>query len=364
MTLRQVARVTDRHVCPIHGSNSIVTGEKNILVNNLPIARVNDSTGCGATIVKGANYVYGANYKVAYLGSTTSHGGTITTGSFDTFVDDGSSGSGGGGAGASGGSLGSGFGFNDGLSILQLFTSGKGALKGAVVGEAILKNTNAFVQKAPVKINFSRLLSQDCKDACWPLQQISIEDQQKMIQEAHEISKKMVDSAIEALEKAKLKESKRVKYFFGIKGKTEEDKAKLDEVIANYKKMKSGVDYVGYTTLNNYDGKLKLPDNMLAGGTPAYVAGAAQRINGQLKFIPTKKNNVNIIFPTFGRVIYDDHERAMTIVHEISHLKVGTIDYAYAINNDLLGDLPQHKKMLNSGSYGAYAALSLTKPSP
>lgn len=51
------ARVTDTHVCPIHGSNPIVTGSAVWSNDGLPVARVGDQTACGATIVTGSPVV-------------------------------------------------------------------------------------------------------------------------------------------------------------------------------------------------------------------------------------------------------------------------------------------------------------------
>jgi uncharacterized Zn-binding protein involved in type VI secretion len=51
-----VARMGDLHVCPIpgHGVTPIVTGSNKTLVEGKPLARVGDSTGCGAVIVSGS----------------------------------------------------------------------------------------------------------------------------------------------------------------------------------------------------------------------------------------------------------------------------------------------------------------------
>ena len=51
-----VARMGDMHVCPLpgHGVTPIVTGSGKTLVEGKPIARVGDSTGCGAVIVAGS----------------------------------------------------------------------------------------------------------------------------------------------------------------------------------------------------------------------------------------------------------------------------------------------------------------------
>jgi uncharacterized Zn-binding protein involved in type VI secretion len=77
-----VARVMDVHVCPICGPNMIVKGSPFHKADGLPIARMGDTTACGAAIVL-ASFTHTADgLGVAYLGSLTSHGGVITTGSF------------------------------------------------------------------------------------------------------------------------------------------------------------------------------------------------------------------------------------------------------------------------------------------
>lgn len=87
MALKGVARLTDVHVCPVHGTNAITSGSSTINVNALPLARVGDTTACGATIVTGVSNFWGQQKKTAHLGSKTSHGGTITTASSDVLVN-------------------------------------------------------------------------------------------------------------------------------------------------------------------------------------------------------------------------------------------------------------------------------------
>lgn len=80
-----VARVSDKHVCPICGPNMITSGGT-ATADNLPIARVGDMTACGATIVTGSSQATEGGRPIAYLGSTTSHGGVIVTGSMNHLV--------------------------------------------------------------------------------------------------------------------------------------------------------------------------------------------------------------------------------------------------------------------------------------
>jgi uncharacterized Zn-binding protein involved in type VI secretion len=75
-----VARLTDKHACPICGPNMIASGGIST-ADNLPIARVGDTTACGAVILTGSSMATEGGMPVAYLGSTTSHGGVIVTGS-------------------------------------------------------------------------------------------------------------------------------------------------------------------------------------------------------------------------------------------------------------------------------------------
>ena len=75
-----VARLGDKHDCPIHGSNAIVEGGK-AMIDNKPVARVGDKTGCGAVITVGSSMGTDDGKPVAYVGSATSHGGVITSGS-------------------------------------------------------------------------------------------------------------------------------------------------------------------------------------------------------------------------------------------------------------------------------------------
>ncbi len=75
-----VARLGDKHVCPIHGPNTIISGGKS-LVDNRPVARLGDKTACGAVIIMGSTMANEGGKPLAYLGCTTSHGGVIVEGS-------------------------------------------------------------------------------------------------------------------------------------------------------------------------------------------------------------------------------------------------------------------------------------------
>ena len=76
------ARVGDMHVCPLCKiTTPIVVGSPLHKADGRPIARVGDTTACGATNVLGSSAHLADGKPIAYLGSLTSHGGTIIQGS-------------------------------------------------------------------------------------------------------------------------------------------------------------------------------------------------------------------------------------------------------------------------------------------
>ncbi|NNB46280.1 PAAR domain-containing protein [Pseudomonas chlororaphis] len=81
------ARLGDKHVCPLpgHGTTPIASASGDIDINFMGAARVGDTCGCGAVITTGFPSIILNGRPMAHLGSPTSHGGTIITGSGDTF---------------------------------------------------------------------------------------------------------------------------------------------------------------------------------------------------------------------------------------------------------------------------------------
>lgn len=78
--MKPVARLGDLHVCPMHGTNTIVSGGTNI-ADGRPVARLGDKCSCGATITQGSRYAKDGNRAIAFKGCSSSHGGVITSGS-------------------------------------------------------------------------------------------------------------------------------------------------------------------------------------------------------------------------------------------------------------------------------------------
>ncbi|WP_026286341.1 polymorphic toxin type 44 domain-containing protein [Pseudomonas umsongensis] len=79
------ARLGDKHVCPLpgHGTTPIASASADTNINFMGAARVGDSCGCGAVITTGFPSIQVNGRPMAHLGSPTSHGGTIITGSGD-----------------------------------------------------------------------------------------------------------------------------------------------------------------------------------------------------------------------------------------------------------------------------------------
>jgi uncharacterized Zn-binding protein involved in type VI secretion len=79
------ARLGDKHVCPLpgHGTTPIASASGDVNINFMGSARVGDTCGCGAVITTGFPSIQVNGRPMAHLGSPTSHGGTVITGSSD-----------------------------------------------------------------------------------------------------------------------------------------------------------------------------------------------------------------------------------------------------------------------------------------
>lgn len=88
MSAKPAARLSDANSCPVpgHGVNPVVTGSPNVLINNLPAARIGDTTGCGDSVSVGIPSILVNGRPIAFLGSATAHGGVIISGSGDVLV--------------------------------------------------------------------------------------------------------------------------------------------------------------------------------------------------------------------------------------------------------------------------------------
>jgi uncharacterized Zn-binding protein involved in type VI secretion len=84
------ARIGDMHTCPKvepgpvpHVGGPILTGERTVLIGNMPAARVSDKAFCNAppdNVSRGASGVLISNQKAARIGDPTAHGGVIVQG--------------------------------------------------------------------------------------------------------------------------------------------------------------------------------------------------------------------------------------------------------------------------------------------
>lgn len=160
----------------------------------------------------------------------------------------------------------------------------------------------------------------------------------KVVQDAHERAKEMIDQTItDCLEKAKSQPCTAVKSYFGIDGTGPEDQKKLDTLMNNFKKMRSGMDKAGY----------EVEHETIKPGEPYTVAYVytLPLIHGV--------GDVHTVFPAFENESEED--RAATLVHEMSHYAVGTEDHAYEWETTKWNKLTQKQKMDNADSYGGFA---------
>ncbi|MBN3836919.1 PAAR domain-containing protein [Burkholderia sp. Ac-20344] len=84
--MRPVVLAGHRHVCPLHGPGTVISGTDSVTVGGRKVACVGDSTSCGAVIVTGAVTTFGGR-EVAREGDTTSHGGTLVEGDNGWLLD-------------------------------------------------------------------------------------------------------------------------------------------------------------------------------------------------------------------------------------------------------------------------------------
>ena len=77
--MRPVARLGDKHDCPLHGPNVIVAGGQG-QIDGRPVARLGDACACGGVIVQGSGQSSDGGKPIAYQGCKTSCGGVIASG--------------------------------------------------------------------------------------------------------------------------------------------------------------------------------------------------------------------------------------------------------------------------------------------
>ena len=98
--MKPAARKNDQHNCSakspgpkLHVGGKIISGSKNIIINNRPAARVGDMTACAegsiGKIASGSKTVTFNHKSAARQNDQTSHGGKISTGSNNVYIGDG-----------------------------------------------------------------------------------------------------------------------------------------------------------------------------------------------------------------------------------------------------------------------------------
>ncbi|WP_430390989.1 PAAR domain-containing protein [Dyella sp. 20L07] len=85
--MRPVVLVGHRHECPIHGTGTVTGGDPNTTSNGSAVARLHDTTSCGATITSASSDYTLDGRGVAREGDRTSHGGILAEGTPDMLTD-------------------------------------------------------------------------------------------------------------------------------------------------------------------------------------------------------------------------------------------------------------------------------------
>lgn len=88
---KPAARVSDPTACPIpgHGTNPIVTGSPDVIIEGSAAARMSDKSACGSPIVSGVSgtvFINGLN--AATVGSVGAHGNSVTAGAGTVIIGD------------------------------------------------------------------------------------------------------------------------------------------------------------------------------------------------------------------------------------------------------------------------------------
>lgn len=87
MSQKNIARLGDDHFCPkCKVVSSIISGCSFYLTDGRPTALVGDRIACGAVILVGSSLTKVEGKGVAHVGSVTSHGGRIISGSHTSGV--------------------------------------------------------------------------------------------------------------------------------------------------------------------------------------------------------------------------------------------------------------------------------------
>lgn len=87
------ARLDDNHLCPIptHQVRKIIQASENVFINQKPAARIGDKTFCQQpndnVITQGSATVFVNNKPIARVGDMLQHGGIITSGSNNVFIE-------------------------------------------------------------------------------------------------------------------------------------------------------------------------------------------------------------------------------------------------------------------------------------
>lgn len=85
--MRPIVLVGHRHVCPLHGTGVVVSGDSGMVSSGKEVACIGHQTSCGAVIQTGSSQFEINGKGVARMGDTTTHGGVLVEGEENWQID-------------------------------------------------------------------------------------------------------------------------------------------------------------------------------------------------------------------------------------------------------------------------------------
>jgi hypothetical protein len=172
-------------------------------------------------------------------------------------------------------------------------------------------------------------------------------EQATQIRAAHDDAVRMIDAAVERLERAKTGPDPLAAKYFGVNGTTPADQERLQLLIDNYGKMKS--DMQGGMTYN--------VDTVF----PSFIPVVASAPNNSVSKLLFWGDQVHLHDQNFFD--YPQVSQSHTLVHEMSHYSAGTEDHAYNSDDDYQSLTPE-EKVDNADNYADFAFESKTGFAP
>ncbi|MCA9061830.1 MAG: LysM peptidoglycan-binding domain-containing protein [Planctomycetaceae bacterium] len=164
----------------------------------------------------------------------------------------------------------------------------------------------------------------------------------KTVHESHLLALKMTDKSLLKLNSALEKPDDALQRLFDVGGTSTEDIRVIKWLMRRFRRIRLGLNSIPYD-VDHVPSPINQATNSIGVGT----GGAFAPVNGFQRFL--YGNRITIFFPAFTDVVVE--VRGMTLVHEVSHIVIGTNDHTYSKH----GSISTKKKRTNADNYGAFA---------